>query len=68
MSDLRTPLKRARGVGAGSDGVHHYIVQRVTSLALIPLGLWLIWVGLSLAHASYEQARGLVGVRVGSGP
>jgi succinate dehydrogenase / fumarate reductase membrane anchor subunit len=59
-ADLRTPLKRARGVGAGSDGVHHFIVQRVTSLALIPLGLWLIWFGLSLAHASYAQARALV--------
>jgi succinate dehydrogenase / fumarate reductase membrane anchor subunit len=32
----------------------------MTSVALIPLGLWLIWFGLSLAHASFAQARALV--------
>jgi succinate dehydrogenase / fumarate reductase membrane anchor subunit len=38
--DLRSPLSRARGLGSAKDGVHHFWVQRVTALALIPLALW----------------------------
>jgi len=59
-SDLNTPLKRARALGSAHDGAHHFIVQRVTSIALIPLGLWLIWFTLALVHADYTHARALV--------
>ncbi len=59
-NDLRTPLKRARNWGSAHDGAHHFIVQRVSSVALIPLGLWFIWFALSLVHADYAQARALV--------
>lgn len=38
--DLRSPLARARGLGSAKDGVHHFWVQRVTAVALIPLSLW----------------------------
>jgi succinate dehydrogenase / fumarate reductase membrane anchor subunit len=34
---LRTPLGRVLGLGAAKEGVHHWWVQRVTSVALIPL-------------------------------
>ncbi len=37
---LRTPIKRARGLGASGDGTHHFWVQRATALALIPLTVW----------------------------
>jgi len=59
-ADLQTPLKRARGLGSAKSGTHHFIVQRVTALALIPLGLWIIWLGLALMHADYVHARALV--------
>jgi succinate dehydrogenase membrane anchor subunit len=59
-ADLKTPLKRARGWGAAHDGAHHFIVQRVSSVALIPMGLWFIWFALSLVHADYAHARALV--------
>ena len=38
MSDLRTPLSRARGLGSAKDGLHHWWVQRLTAVALIPPG------------------------------
>ncbi|HEX4895087.1 MAG TPA: succinate dehydrogenase, hydrophobic membrane anchor protein [Solimonas sp.] len=41
--DLRSPLSRARGLGSAKDGVHHFWVQRVTALALIPLSLWFVF-------------------------
>lgn len=39
---LRSPLGRARGLGSAKDGTHHWIVQRVTAVALIPLVIFLL--------------------------
>lgn len=39
-SSLRSPIKRARGLGASGDGTHHFWVQRATAIALIPLTVW----------------------------
>ena len=59
-TDLQTPLKRARGLGSAKDGTHHFIVQRITALALVPLALWVIWLALALVHADYAHARAIV--------
>ncbi|MBP0447048.1 succinate dehydrogenase, hydrophobic membrane anchor protein [Roseomonas sp. SSH11] len=44
MSDrqtrLQTPLRRVRGFGSAKNGTHHWWMQRVTSIALLPLTLW----------------------------
>lgn len=40
QSTLRSPLKRARGLGAGHSGTHHFWVQRASAVALIPLTIW----------------------------
>ena len=37
---ISSPLKRARGLGAAHEGTHHFWVQRLTALSLIPLTLW----------------------------
>ena len=60
MTDLRTPLKNVRGLGSAKDGTHHFLVQRITAIALIPLGLWFIWLALTLMHADYATARALL--------
>jgi succinate dehydrogenase / fumarate reductase, membrane anchor subunit len=39
---LRTPLGRVLGHGSANDGVHHWWVQRLTSVALVPLGIWFV--------------------------
>jgi succinate dehydrogenase / fumarate reductase, membrane anchor subunit len=41
--NLRSPLSQARGLGSAKDGVHHWWVQRLTALALIPLSLWFVF-------------------------
>ena len=38
-NDLRTPLSGARRLGAAHAGTHHWLMQRITALAMIPLGL-----------------------------
>ena len=39
--DYRSPVGRARGLGSAKDGVHHWWMQRLTAVALVPLALWL---------------------------
>ena len=58
--DLQTPLKRARGLGSAKSGTGHFIIQRVTAMALIPLVLWIVYLALALLHADYAQSRALV--------
>jgi succinate dehydrogenase / fumarate reductase membrane anchor subunit len=52
----RTPLARARGLGAAHHGVNHFIVERATSVALVPLCLWAVWAALKVAPLGYEGA------------
>lgn len=43
----RTPLSRVLGLGSAKGGTSHWWAQRVTAIALVPLGLWfLISLGL----------------------
>lgn len=50
----RSQLGRAKGAGAGG-GVHHWWVERVTALALIPLTFWFIYAMWQLVGAPYER-------------
>jgi succinate dehydrogenase / fumarate reductase membrane anchor subunit len=45
--DLRSDLARARGLGTAKDGTGHWWAQRVTAVALLPLGLWFVFCAVS---------------------
>ncbi len=49
QATLRSPLGRVRGMGSAKSGAHHWWMQRVTSIALLPLTIWFI---LSLATSA----------------
>lgn len=49
---FRTPLSIARGHGSAKDGTHHWWMQRVTAVAMIPLSLWLIFSLMKLSMGS----------------
>lgn len=55
-NSLRTPLGRVRGLGAAKRGTEHFVVQRVTAIALVPLTLWFIWAVAAHAGAPAEVA------------
>jgi succinate dehydrogenase / fumarate reductase, membrane anchor subunit len=61
MSDLRSPLGRARGLGSAKDGTHHFWVQRVSAVALIPLALWFVFSLATLKDASFATVQWWVG-------
>ena len=50
---LRTPLGRVLGKGSAKEGVHHWWVQRVTSVALIPLLVSFVVSVLTLPSLDY---------------
>lgn len=52
---FQSPLGRARGYGSAHDGAHHWLMERVTSAALIPLVLWLVWSIVNLRGASHGE-------------
>ena len=56
MENYRTPLRRARGLGSAKHGVSHWIAERVTSIALVPLVLWAIFGVIRLAGSDYYGA------------
>lgn len=53
---FRTPLGRARGLGAAKHGAGHFIAERVSGLALIPLFLWAAFSGPLLAQGDFASA------------
>lgn len=58
---FKNPLARARGLGNGHDALHHWIAQRISSIALIPLTLWAIWSVVSLSTMTYEGFQAWIG-------
>jgi len=52
-TSLRSPIARVRGLGSAREGVGHWWVQRMTALALIPLGIWFVASVVCLAGADH---------------
>ena len=57
MTSYRTALGRARGLGSAKHGVGHFIAQRVSAIALAPLGLWALYSSLGLSRAGFDDAQ-----------
>ncbi len=53
---LSTPLAKARGLGSAKSGTHHWIAQRLTAIALIPLSLWFVFSLVCMTDMSYQSA------------
>lgn len=58
--DLRTPLARVRGLGSAHEGTDHFWRQRLTSVAAIPLTVFLVAFVIVAAGADHDGARSLL--------
>lgn len=54
---IRSPLSRAKGHGSAKEGVHHWIMQRITAIANIPLTIFFIFAVISLVGKEIEEAQ-----------
>ncbi len=55
--NMRTPLKNVRHLGSAREGADHFWMQRVTAVANLVLGLFLVWLIASLAGADYATVK-----------
>ena len=51
---LRSPIGRVTGLGTAKEGVGHWWSQRVTSVALLLLGLWFVASLLRMPNFGHE--------------
>lgn len=57
MSDYRTPLSRVRHLGSARNGTHHWWMQRLTAIALVPLTIWFTIAIVKLIGADYVTVK-----------
>ena len=58
---LRSPLGKVLGAGSAKEGVHHWWLQRLTSIALIPLTIWFVVSLLSLPSFEHVTVMSWMG-------
>lgn len=54
--NFNTPLAQVRGLGSAKSGTHHWIMQRLTAIALIPLSVWFIFSLTAFENMNYQSA------------
>ena len=52
---MKTHLARVRGLGSAKEGSHHWWMQRLTAIALIPLTLWFSISIISIIGADHGE-------------
>jgi succinate dehydrogenase membrane anchor subunit len=57
---MRTPLARAKGLGAAGHGAEHWWLHRLTAVSNVPLILAFVIIVAALAGSTYEQALAIV--------
>jgi succinate dehydrogenase / fumarate reductase membrane anchor subunit len=57
MTSMLTPLKKVRYLGSAKEGADHFWRQRVTAVANIFLGIFLVWLIVSLLGADYATVK-----------
>jgi succinate dehydrogenase / fumarate reductase, membrane anchor subunit len=57
---LQSPIGRVRGLGSAKEGVAHWWMQRLTSIALAPLSIFFMWLCVHLLGANYSEVRATI--------
>ena len=68
LGDSSTELKKVRGLGSAREGGEHWIGERVSSVALLLLGTWLVASLLMLPALDYATVREWLRTPLGAVP
>ena len=61
QSIMQSSLRRVRGTGSAKQGSHQWWMQRVTSIALLPLIIWFIFALATNAGMTHAEALAWIG-------
>jgi succinate dehydrogenase / fumarate reductase membrane anchor subunit len=61
---MRSQLAQVRGLGSARSGVHHWWVQRLTAIALVPLSLWFVYAVLALKNQPQPVVAHWIGLPI----
>jgi succinate dehydrogenase / fumarate reductase membrane anchor subunit len=68
LGDSSTELKKVRGLGSAGEGGEHWLGERVSSIALLLLGAWLIASLLMLPALDHATVSEWLGTPLGAVP
>lgn len=54
-TSLQSPLGKAKGLGSAHTGTHHWLMQRVSAVASLPLIIWMVYSIFKLQGATYGE-------------
>ncbi len=66
MAKYQTPRAKITGLGSGHHGTHHFLVQRVSAIALLLLIPFVLFQFLSAFSSGYDAVRIWVGSMLGT--
>jgi succinate dehydrogenase / fumarate reductase membrane anchor subunit len=52
MKSMKSSIAKVRGYGAAGNGTHTWWMQRITSIALVPLVCWYVFICIKIAQSS----------------
>jgi succinate dehydrogenase / fumarate reductase membrane anchor subunit len=53
----RTPISRAKGLGSAKHGSGHWLAERISGAALVPLVIWFVIALLGLVGESFVEVH-----------
>lgn len=54
---MNTPISKVRGLGSARSGTHHWWMQKIAAVALIPLTIWFVASIVQMTNADYFTVR-----------
>ncbi|MBH98019.1 MAG: succinate dehydrogenase, hydrophobic membrane anchor protein [Rhodospirillaceae bacterium] len=57
---LVSPLNKVLGLGSAKEGAQHWWAQRLSAVALIPLGLWFVFDLAGMGNFEYGTVVGFI--------
>jgi succinate dehydrogenase / fumarate reductase, membrane anchor subunit len=57
VQTVRNPVGRVIGYGSSREGLRHWVHERVSALALVPLGIWFVVAAIGLSNDNYDGVR-----------
>ncbi len=57
---LKSDIKKAKNLGSSAHGSHHWLMQRLSAILMIPLFIWLVYFFYEAKGASHTDVMTLI--------